>query len=176
MQFFKGHKFRTLFAIVLVLAVFIGIGSAIDHGKAANAPRPTGNTSTPLPVVQPSQPSAPTPPPAPSTPAPPAMTASQQQAVQAAQGYLSDGAGFSAESLDQQLTSSAGNGFSQADAQFAINYLNPNWDAQALDAAQGYMSDGEGFSASSLTQQLTSTYGNGFTNAQATYAVNKVMP
>jgi hypothetical protein len=126
----------------------------------------------PLPVI--STPAAPptTPAPAPSTPS---MTASQQQAVQAAQGYLSDGEGFSAESLAQQLTSSYGDGFSNADAQFAINYLHPNWDAQAVEAAQGYLNDGEGFSQSSLTQQLTSTYGNGFTNAQATYAVNKVM-
>jgi hypothetical protein len=81
--------------------------------------------------------------------------------------------GFSAESLLQQLTSSYGNGFSQADASFAISYLNPDWNQQAVDAAQGYIKMG-GFSASSLLQQLTSSYGNGFTEAQAEYAVGQV--
>jgi hypothetical protein len=101
------------------------------------------------------------------------MTASQQQAVDAAQNYLSDGQGFSAYSLNQQLTSSSGDGFAPADAQFAIGYLNPDWDAQAVDSAQGYMKMG-GFSAASLTQQLTSDSGDGFTPAQAAYAVAKV--
>jgi Host cell surface-exposed lipoprotein len=110
---------------------------------------------------------------APAAPAAPAMTTAQQQAVEAAQGYLSMGSGFSQESLIKQLTSSYGSGFAQADAQFAVNYLNPNWDAQAVEAAQGYMQMG-GFSASSLTQQLTSDYGDGFTQAQAEYAVAKV--
>jgi hypothetical protein len=101
------------------------------------------------------------------------MTTAQQQAVDSAHSYLSMGSGFSHESLLQQLTSSAGSGFSVADATFAINYLNPDWDAQAVEAAQGYMQMG-GFSASSLTQQLTSDAGDGFTQAQAEYAVNKV--
>ena len=101
------------------------------------------------------------------------MTVSQQQAVDAAQSYLSMGSGFSAYSLAQQLTSSSGNGFSAADAQFAISHLNPDWDAQAVDAAKGYVQMG-GFSAASLTQQLTSSSGNGFTEAQAAYAVAQV--
>ena len=84
------------------------------------------------------------------------------------------GEGFSYYSLTQQLTSSAGNGFAPADAAYAINQLNPDWNAQAVEAAQGYMKLGEGFSAASLTQQLTSQDGNGFTPAQAAYAVAKV--
>jgi hypothetical protein len=103
------------------------------------------------------------------------MTSDQQQAVQSAQGYLTDGEGFSYAGLLQQLTSAAGDGFSNADATFAINYLNPNWDQQAVESAQGYLDDGEGFSKSSLLQQLTSTYGEGFTNAQAEYAISKTM-
>ena len=124
-------------------------------------------------------PAASTPPPAPSTPtAPstPAMTVSQQQAVSAAQGYLSEGEGFSDAGLQQQLTSSAGNGFSQSDATFAINYLRPDWDQQAVQSAQGYLTGGEGFSYQGLLQQLTSSAGSGFTQAQAEYAINKLNP
>ena len=41
---------------------------------------------------------------------------------------------------------------------------------------EGDAPDGEGFSRSSLIQQLTSSYGAGFTEAEAEYAVSKVMP
>jgi hypothetical protein len=99
-----------------------------------------------------------------------------QQAVDAAKGYLSQGQGFSEQGLLQQLTSNAGEGFTESQAEYATNYLHPDWDAQAVDAAKGYLGDGEGFSRSSLIQQLTSSYGDGFTESQAEYAVNKVMP
>lgn len=158
--------------VIIVIAVSLGGGS---HKTAVVTP-----TNAPLPTY--SAPVAPAPPapttqaPAPAqAPAAPAMTGAQSQAVQSAQGYLSDGQGFSQEGRLQQLTSSYGEGFAKADAQFAINYLHPNWDAQAVESAQGYMNDGQGFSRSALTQQLTSSYGEGFTQAQANYAVNKVM-
>jgi hypothetical protein len=111
--------------------------------------------------------------PATTAPAAPAMTVSQQQAVQSAQSYLSMGSGFSLKGLMQQLTSSSGEGFSKADAAFAIRHLHPNWDAQAVDSAKGYLSMG-GFSRTSLIQQLTSSSGEGFTLAQALYAVKAV--
>jgi hypothetical protein len=109
----------------------------------------------------------------PPSPKPPALTSSQQQAVDAARDYLNDGQGFSYQSLVTQLTSSYGNGFSQADAKFAASYLKPDWDQQAAMAARGYLSDGQGFSRASLIQQLTSSYGNGFTEAQAEYGADK---
>jgi Host cell surface-exposed lipoprotein len=172
-NFFHSHKIAgVIFAIVVFALVFGVVGVAISSSK--HLP-PQTHTSQPLPAVSPVQP-APAAAPIQQAPSTPSMTPSQQQAVQAAQGYLSDGEGFSAYSLNQQLTSSFGDGFSQADSQFAINYLNPNWDTQAVEAAQGYVNDGEGFSQAGLTQQLTSTYGDGFTNAQADYAVSQVMP
>jgi len=101
------------------------------------------------------------------------MTISQQQAVTAAQNYLNLGSGFSKASLTEQLTSSAGDGFSKSDAAFAISYLNPDWNAQAVEAAKGYMAMG-GFSRASLIDQLTSSSGDSFTHAQAVYAADKV--
>ena len=112
--------------------------------------------------------------PASSTPTAPAMSAADQQAVDAAQSYLSLGSGFSAESLFKQLTSSYGDGFRSAQANFAISYLHPDWYQQAVEAAKSYMSLGSGFSRDSLIQQLTSSYGDGFTYRQAEYAVNQV--
>jgi hypothetical protein len=133
-----------------------------DFTQAAATPTTAPSTTAPAAV--------------PSTPAPstPAMSIAEQQAVTSAQGYLDLGSGFSYQSLLKQLTSSYGSGFSTSDAEFAINYLKPDWDAQAVEAAQGYLKLGTGFSRSSLIQQLTSSYGNGFTEAQAEYAVSKV--
>ena len=108
-----------------------------------------------------------------STPAShPAAAASP--AVAAAQDYLDLGSGFSYSGLLKQLTSQYGSGFSQADAKFAIGYLHPDWDAQAVEAAKGYLQLGTGFSHDSLYQQLTSSYGSGFTPSQADYALRVV--
>ena len=107
------------------------------------------------------------------TPAAPAMSAAEQQAVESAQNYLSTGMGFSKSGLFHQLTSSAGEGFTAANAHFAISYLKPDWNAQAVASAKNYLSSGMGFSRSELIQQLTSSAGEGFTEAQAEYAVAK---
>jgi hypothetical protein len=170
----KNHKL--IAAILAGIAILMVVALSACHSTttaAVKAPATQATTQAPAP---PTTQAPPVQAPQPTTPSTPSMTVSQQQAVQAAQGYLSDGEGFSYEGLLQQLTSSYGDGFSHADAQFAINYLNPNWDAQAVASAQGYLDDGDGFSRSGLIQQLTSSYGSGFTTAQATYAVNKVMP
>jgi hypothetical protein len=101
------------------------------------------------------------------------MTTAEQQAVDSAQSYLAMGSGFSKAGLFNQLTSSSGEGFAAADANFAISYLKPDWNAQAVESAKGYLAMG-GFSHASLIEQLTSTSGEGFTEAQAEYAVAKV--
>jgi Host cell surface-exposed lipoprotein len=108
---------------------------------------------------------------APAKPVVPAGTAAELQALAAAQGYLADAQGFSQAGLLGQLTSTYGDGFAQADAQWAIDHSSPDWNAQALDAAKGYLSDGQGFSQAGLTAQLTSTNGDQFTEAQAEYGV-----
>jgi Host cell surface-exposed lipoprotein len=106
-------------------------------------------------------------------PAGPQYTAAEQQAIDAAEGYINMGSGFSRQGLIQQLDSSAGDGFSQTLATFAVNHIKVNWYQQAVESAKGYMQMG-GFSYSSLVQQLDSSAGEGFTYAQAVYAAKKV--
>lgn len=175
---------------VVALGAALGTGAAIGSGGnqtkivTRTVAEPAVTQTVPGPTVtvtktkRPAPASAPAVAPSSAAPSTPtqssaSMTASQQQAVDAAQSYLSLGSGFSDEGLLQQLTSSAGSGFSKSDAEFAINYLHPDWDAQAVEAAKGYLQLG-GFSHASLLQQLTSSAGSGFTEAQAEYAVNKV--
>lgn len=100
-------------------------------------------------------------------------TVAQLQALAAAKSYLAMGSGFSQAGLLQQLTSTAGNGFNQADAQWAIDHSGADWNAQAVMAAKTYMQMG-GFSHDSLMEQLTSPAGNQFTQDQAAYAVVQV--
>ena len=164
-------------ALALILLVLLaacgstrpaaGPASATAQAPASSAPASSAPAAPATPQALPASTT-------PAAPAAPVMSAAEQQAVTAAQGYLNLGSGFSAESLLKQLTSSYGDGFAQSDAQFAINYLQPDWDAQAVLAAKGYLSLDTGFSRSSLIQQLTSSYGDGFTEAQAEYAASKV--
>ncbi len=114
--------------------------------------------------------------PAPSrTTAAPQYTVSQQQAIDAAESYLSEDTGWSQAGLIAQLSSSYGNGFSVSDATVAVDSLTSvNWNQQAVLAAQGYMTSEPGWSACGLVQQLDSPYGSQFTQAQAEYAVQTV--
>jgi hypothetical protein len=123
-----------------------------------------------------------TPPPAAAAPAAPASqppaapagpTASQQQALTSAQGYLSDGQGFSRAGLIAQLDSPYGGQFSVADATWAVDNSGADWNAQAAIAAKGYASDGQGFSRQGLIDQLDSPYGGQFTYAQAVYGAGQ---
>ena len=104
----------------------------------------------------------------------PALSVSQENAVASAKNYLGIGTGFSRYGLIKQLTSKAGSGFKRADAVFAVNYLKPDWNKQAVLSAKNYLGIGTGFSRDSLIKQLSSRAGSGFTVAEATYAANKV--
>jgi len=171
----KRHRVRNTVLVVLALGTVGGIASAASgssHPAASQAPAAPKTT----PPAAPPSSSAPAPQaPASQAPAAPAgPTTSQQQALTSAQGYLSDGQGFSRAGLIQQLSSSAGEGFSVADATWAVDHSGADWYQQAVISAKGYMSDGEGFSRQGLIDQLTSSAGEGFTYAQAVYAVNQV--
>lgn len=158
---------------ILLGSIFTGVyGGSADDSAAPAAPATSEAVSaSPAASSDESQAAAPEKTTA-AKPAAPAGTVGQLQAAAAAKSYLDSGMGFSAASLLQQLTSTAGNGFDQADAQWAIDHSGADWNAQALAAAKGYLDSGMGFSAGSLTGQLTSSAGNQFTAEQAQYAVD----
>jgi Host cell surface-exposed lipoprotein len=102
----------------------------------------------------------------------PEFTTSQEQAIGAAQDYLQM-QGFSRDGLIDQLSSQYGDGFSRADATFAVDHITVNWNQQAVRAAQSYL-EMQHFSRQGLIDQLSSQYGDQFTVAQATYAADHV--
>ena len=102
----------------------------------------------------------------------PEMTSGQENALEAARSYLDMG-GMSKKGLIQQLSSSAGDGFTRAEARFAAKHVGADWKKEAVEAAQSYLDMG-GMSRQGLYEQLSSAAGEEFTPAQARYAVDKV--
>jgi len=107
-----------------------------------------------------------------SKPAAPSMTRAQANAMQAARSYL-DLQGFSRKGLVKQLSSSAGDGYARADAEYAVDHLDIDWNAQAVRSAKQYL-DMQAFSRSALIEQLSSSAGDGYTRAQAQHAADTV--
>jgi hypothetical protein len=169
-NWFRRHPILT---IILGLIVIGAISSAA--ASKGQSPRSSANTSNPAATSRPITTPASTAPTLASKPAKPkpTLTGPQQQAVEAAQNYLSMGSGFSRSGLIKQLSSSYGSGFPKAVAVFAVDHLNVAWNQQAVLAAKGYKETGGGFSCSGMIQQLSSSYGSGFTHAQAVYGARK---
>jgi Host cell surface-exposed lipoprotein len=101
----------------------------------------------------------------------PEYTTAQENAIASAENYL-DFSAFSKKGLIEQLSSEYGDGFSKADAIFAVKHIDVNWNEQAAKSAKNYL-DFSSFSRSGLIEQLESEYGDGFTHAQAVYGVNQ---
>lgn len=103
----------------------------------------------------------------------PEMTSGQENALRAGQNYI-DIMPFSKAGLIRQLSSSAGDGYSKADATFAANNVDADWNAEAVEAATNYL-DIMPMSRDALIRQLSSSAGDQFTKAQAIHAANKVL-
>lgn len=101
----------------------------------------------------------------------PPLTVAQQNAIQSANDYL-DFQAFSRLGLIDQLSSKYGEGFSKADATFAVDHIKVNWNEQAARSAKQYLKMGS-FSHNGLVDQLSSRHGEQFTRAQAEYGVSK---
>ena len=108
----------------------------------------------------------------PSLPAPPAedpaveLTLAQENAIDAAENYL-DMSGFSRSGLIDQLEFED---YSVADATFAVDHLDVDWNAEAAESAESYL-EMTSFSRSGLIEHLEF---EGFTTAQAEKGVKAV--
>lgn len=101
-----------------------------------------------------------------------ALRRANERACDAAKDYLSFSA-FSKQGLFEQLSSSAGSGFTEAEARYAVEHCGGDWKAEAVEAAKNYL-EFSSFSRQGLIEQLSSSAGSGFTYEEAVYAVNKV--
>jgi hypothetical protein len=96
----------------------------------------------------------------------PDLTVAQQQAIGSAEDYLAYTA-FSRQGLIGQLEYE---GFSTEDAEFAVDYLDADWNEQAAKMAEQYLEYSH-FSREGLIDQLEY---EGFTTEQAEHGVEQV--
>lgn len=94
------------------------------------------------------------------------------RALASAKSYLSHSA-FSKQGLYEQLSSEAGEGFTESEARYAVDHVGADWKEQAVKSARSYLSHSS-FSREGLIEQLSSQAGEGFTYEEAVYAVDKV--
>lgn len=99
------------------------------------------------------------------------LTFSQMNAARSARQYLAM-TGFSRDGLIQQLSSSAGDGYSVSDATAAVDSLDVDWNENAVRSARQYL-DMTGFSCEGLIEQLSSSAGEKYTREQATYGARQ---
>jgi hypothetical protein len=159
---------------IFVLVVFIGLIGSSTETVQAGRPGPTTPAVTTTADV-PLPPAATT-----ATPTKPAVaptTENKQAAVPAeytsalkkAESYV-DLMHMSKRGVYDQLTSEYGEKFSAAAAQYAVDNVKADWNAQALASAKNYQ-DNMHMSPSAIHSQLTSEYGEKFTQAEADYAI-----
>lgn len=96
----------------------------------------------------------------------PELTLAQRNAVSSAEDYL-DFAGFSRSGLLDQLEYE---GYAAADAEFAVDYVAPDWNAEAAEKAENYLAY-SAFSMEGLADQLAY---EGFTAEQVEFALAAV--
>lgn len=70
-----------------------------------------------------------------------------------------------------QLTSEYGEKFTEDEAQYAVDHVSADWNANALAKAKTYQ-DTMSMSPEAIRDQLTSEYGEKFTAEEAEYAVS----
>lgn len=80
---------------------------------------------------------------------------------------------MSKQGVYDQLTSEYGEQFSSEAAQYAIDNVKADWNANALEKAKSYQ-DTMSMSPSSIRDQLTSEYGEKFTEEEADYAIDNL--
>jgi len=92
-----------------------------------------------------------------------------ESALAKAQSY-SDLMHFSKDGLYRQLTSDAGEQFSEKAGKYAVAHVDANWNENALEKARSYQ-ETMSMSPEAIRDQLTSDAGEGFTESQAAYAI-----
>jgi len=160
---YKKKRWWAAGLLLIIITAAAGGGAGSDHSKPTP---PSANTSQ---VSQSEKPAAQE---KPAADKKPEMTSGQKNALNAGRNYL-DTIPFSKAGLIQQLSSSAGDGYSKADATFAANHVDADWNKEAVEAAKNYL-DTMPMSKDALIQQLSSAAGDKYIRAQARYAASKV--
>jgi hypothetical protein len=161
------NKPRTLAALGLaagVLAIILGVvitasvASSVVHNASDDEPQSIA-TGGPRASETPT----------PTTPAAPAVPAEFTSALTQATSY-SRNLHLSKAGIFDQLTSQYGGQFTNEAAQYAIDNVQADWNANALAQAKSYQTN-LALSPAAIREQLISQYGGQFLPAEADYAI-----
>lgn len=141
-----------ILSIAALLAIAATVGACAPDQAATTAPRDQAATTAPEPTDEAANPD-------------PGLSTGQRNAIESAENYLSFAA-FSQSGLIEQLEFE---GYSPADATFAVESLDVDWNEQAAKSAANYL-EMTSFSLSGLIEQLEF---EGFTPEQAAYGANE---
>lgn len=154
-------------SIAFLSSIGMTIGFAAVGNHASNQFPPAALSDPPASAA----PVAPTEAPAEKTPEPqaPAVPAEYKSALTKATSY-SDIMYMSKAGIYDQLVSEYGEQFTPEAAQYAIDNVQADWNANALAKAKSYQ-ENMAMSPAAIHDQLTSAYGEQFTAAEADYAI-----
>lgn len=85
----------------------------------------------------------------------------------------SDTLSMSKAGIYDQLTAEYGEQFSEEAAQYAVDNVKADWNANALEKAKTYQ-ESMSMSPAAIHDQLTSEFGEKFTVAEADYAIENL--
>ncbi|MDO8886340.1 Ltp family lipoprotein [Candidatus Oleimmundimicrobium sp.] len=164
-NWFVKHKIITGILILFVIGI---IGSAMGGNKeTSNNSNGTANSNTVQENKKEEPAETPEEKPAPAKDA--TVPAEYKSALNKATTYANT-MHMSKQGVYDQLVSEYGEKFSTAAAQYAIDNMKADWNANALAKAKTYQ-DTMNMSPAAIHDQLTSEYGEKFTQAEADYAI-----
>jgi hypothetical protein len=157
-NWFARHKVLTVIGVLIILAI-------IGSNGSKNADTKTASNSTPgaSPAASAAKVAQPTPTPTPKVPA--EYVSALDQA-----GTYSSTMHLSKAGIYDQLTSQYGGKFTAPAAQYAIDNVKSDWNANALAQAKTYQSTMH-LSPAAVRDQLVSDNGGKFLPAEADYAI-----
>lgn len=157
-------------AVLSSIGMTLGIGAAVD--QAPNKPAAAVSEAAVPGNDDPAAPAAvetTAPEPEETTPPEPDVPADFASALIKAESYA-DSMHMSKAGIYDQLTSEYGEKFSPEAAQYAIDNVQADWNANALATAKRYQ-ENMAMSPEAIRDQLTSSYGEKFTPEEADFAI-----
>jgi len=161
-------------ALLTSVGMTIGLTAAVENASNDKSPLSQPETSqevTPPEPTEVAETAAPEPaaPAAPSAPAAPEVPIEFKSALTKAASY-SDNMYMSKAGIYDQLTSQYGEQFSPEAAQYGIDNVQADWNANALSKAKSYQ-ESMSMSPAAIRDQLVSEYGEQFTAEEADFAI-----
>ena len=152
-NWFKRHKILSVIGVFIVICI---IASAAGGSKPSNSTTNSGTTASTSSKTE-------------ATAKQPDVSAEYKSALNQAGTYAKT-AHMSKQGVYDQLVSEYGGKFTAPAAQYAIDNVKADWNANALAKAKDYQKQ-QSLSPSAIHDQLTSAAGEKFTVAEADYAI-----